>query len=488
MSASNGNSTTTASGRGWLLAATLVALVGLGAAGYLSQLHWALHNVPGHVSFCAISEGVNCDTVSISQYSVVLGVPVSTWGIVYYLVFLGLGVWGFFARRPPFPWGLLAAMSIGSVGVSVFLFLVSHLLIRAFCIMCLTLYAVNLVSALLCVFGMRKVGISPATTSAWIGLAASLGTLVYSLFFPDPNRAFLVVVGVALLLGAVALAIAGKRTGQIMFFKRIGQSVAAAFHPVWAGGAIALLTLAAVVTLPLVTPLFYPRAGDTIAGGLDDIATGRTQEGHNWIGAEHPDLVITEYSDYECPFCRRAHEEIRKLIRERKGWLRLVHVHVPLDHTCNKALRKPFHRHACDCARAAICADRQNRFWEMNDALFLRRGGLDAGGLAMLAQNMGLDTKAFRVCMDEDETEEKLQEDLNECRAVAKECRAIGKRFGTPTFTVGNRVVVGAKPMAFWVQLTDEMRKSGTTSGGACDCPDCTDPATQKQPSPHPCP
>jgi protein-disulfide isomerase len=187
--------------------------------------------------------------------------------------------------------------------------------------------------------------------------------------------------------------------------------------------------------------------------------TGHTSEGHNWIGSEDPLLTITEYSDYECPYCRRAHDIVRRVVRERKDWLRLVHVHVPLDQSCNRTLKRPFHRHACDCARAAICADRQDRFWEMNDALFLRRCGLDAGGLTVLASNLGLDTDAFRECMQNSLTETTLQKDLQECQAVAEECRSQGRGFGTPTFTIDGQVVVGLKKKSYWVRLVNKLRR-----------------------------
>jgi len=240
---------------------------------------------------------------------------------------------------------------------------------------------------------------------------------------------------------------------------RVSGDLATFFsRPVLAGGLL-LLAVGLVVAALLVTPGLYPKQPTAMAGGIEGLPTGRTAEGHNWIGAERPEVTITEYSDYECPFCRRAHNVVRQLVRQRKDWLRLVHVHVPLDQKCNRSLRRPFHRHACDCARAAICADRQDRFWEMNDALFLRRCGLDAGGLTVLAANLGLDAGAFRGCMRDPGTEKRLQQDLTECQGVAEECRSQGRGFGTPTFTVNGQVVVGLKKAGYWIQLVERLRQ-----------------------------
>ncbi|HSA23548.1 MAG TPA: vitamin K epoxide reductase family protein, partial [Myxococcota bacterium] len=117
--------------RRWSLVLMALCLVGLGAAVYLAVLHWQVHNQPGHVSFCALSEHVNCDTAAMSSYSRVAGVPVATWGILFYGLLLVLLGWGLLARRPPWPWGILSALNAASVGVSAFLGLVSHAIIQS---------------------------------------------------------------------------------------------------------------------------------------------------------------------------------------------------------------------------------------------------------------------------------------------------------------------------------------------------------------------
>jgi uncharacterized membrane protein/protein-disulfide isomerase len=396
-------------GRRWLIALVALSVVGLGVAAYLSVLHWQVYNQPGHVSFCAISEGMNCDTVALSSYSVVFGVPVSTWGILFYLLLITLGAWGLAAGRKPFPWGLVTLLCAGALGTAIFLFMVTHFVIRAVCIMCVSLYVISMANAVVCFMGLRRQGLSD-------------GGFVKKL------------------LTAVAF------DWRLVFEKR--------------ARGIALMALAAitVAAIEIVTPFMYPHEADTIAGGLEGIDHGRTPDGHEWIGAANPELVITEYSDYECPFCRRAHITVRQVVRERKDWLRLVHVQVPLDDKCNRMIKRPFHRNACDCARAAICAAEQHGFWPMNDALFLRRCGLDSGGLTVLASKLGLNADAFRTCMKDHRTEQLLQTDISECLSVAKECSQMGRRFGTPTFTVGDKVVVGAKKKDFWVDLLNKQR------------------------------
>ena len=445
-------------GRGLLLAVVLVSLVGLGASIYLSVLHWQVHNQPGHESFCAVSESVNCDTVALSRFSVIFDVPVSTWGILFYLVFITLALWGFFRREPPFPWGLLWFLNAIAVGFSGFQFLVSKVIIHSFCIMCIVLCAVNLLAAIFCVLGQKKNGLSAVGTSAFPVGTLWAASVIFVNWGWEHGSKLSVWISAVLFVACTVLSIVGRKSYKKAHMGWLGD-LGVVFKRRLVGGGLSVVLVGVVVALLIVTPKMYPKVDDVIADVTEDIGTGRTAEGHNWIGAEEPEVVIVEYSDYECPFCRKAHEILRQIVREQKDCLRLVHVHVPLDHSCNPMLRKPFHKHACDCARAAICADRQDRFWVMNDALFVRRCGMGAGGLAMLAEKLGLDVQEFRNCMKQQETEDILQEDLAECRDVADECRRMGRRFGTPTFIVGNEVISGLKKREFWLRLLERQKR-----------------------------
>jgi len=436
-----------------------LALLGLATAVYLSVLHWQVHNVPGHVSFCALSEKVNCDTVALSPQSWLLGVPVSTWAALYYLLFACLLAWGWLLRRPPFPRHLLAAMQGPALGLSVYLALVSELEIKALCIMCMTCYGVNLLLALL-TSAWARVGDKRTwlVAAGWQLFVALLAAVLFSAAYPEhAGSALLLALQGLLLLAAALLFFLAGRQRLVTWLRHVAGQLAALFRPLWAG---ALLLLAGGVLSAgawLSGDLLYKSVERVMAGGTEDISSGHTEHGHPWIGAARPRLVVKEYSDYQCPFCRKAHLAIRQVVRERKDWLRLVHVQVPLDNKCNPMLKRPFHRHACRCALAAICADEQGAFWKMNDLLFAVRCNLDATTPERLAAELGLDGRRFRRCLAGEQARARLSADLAECRSVAQECREAGRKFGTPTFVVGKRVVVGAKPADFWRKLVDEL-------------------------------
>lgn len=444
------------SASGWLLALGFLALLGLSDTIYLSVLHWQVHNLPGHVSFCAVNEEVNCDTVALSAYSQVAGVPVSTMGGLVYLGLLVLVVWGLLARRSSFPFGLASSVCGMACAAAAFLFLVSELNIQSFCIMCMVLYGVNLLAALVCVLGGRKVGLPPSSLASLPLLGLLMGTVAFALESSDrlaTGWPGLVALGGGAAVGLVLLNLreAGNRWAAWAAALRAELGVLFASRGRGIGlSAAALVLLGGTVGL---TWSIYPAPRTEIAGGVADLASGRTPEGHAWIGAEHPEVTIVEYSDYECPFCGRAHESIRHIVRENKDWLRLVHVHMPLDQTCNPMLKRPFHRHSCACARAAECAGEQDAFWQMNDRLFLRRGGLDDGGLVVLAENMGLDAVAFRSCMESERSAGAIAANLAECRRLRL-------RPATPTFRLGGRVITGLKPPDWWRKMALRVRKA----------------------------
>ena len=146
--------------------------------------------------------------------------------------------------------------------------------------------------------------------------------------------------------------------------------------------------------------------------------------------------VVVEYSDYECPFCARAHEETRA-IRDSRPDVTVVRRQFPLDASCNPALSRSIHPGACELARAALCGDEQGRFAAMDDALFRnQRARLPP---IEVAREVGLDLDRFRACMRSAGTERRLQADIAD--AMRDGVRA------TPTYLVGGVAKVGQFPV-----------------------------------------
>ncbi len=461
-------------GRGWLVAFLVISAVGLGSSVDLSILHWQVHNVPGHVSFCAINDTINCDTVAMSKYSLIFGVPISVWGILFYGLLMALAIWGLLAKRAPWPWPLLSLLNAASLGLSVYLFLLSKIVIHSYCIMCISLYAVNIIAAVICLFGQRKVGLPLRAGLTWIGLAVLLPSVAMPFFFSECSQGSWGLLGGIMAAGGLLLLGANLARGLaarfVPWWEGVKQSVGVVFSRPLVGGSLSLFAVLCLVATLVAVPRLYakdkhdkdgpgvgtacddPQGGHHIAGGVVDIGHGLTEKGWHWIGAEKPEVTIFEYSDYECPFCRKAHEIVRDVVRANKAWVRLVHVQMPLDQKCNDSLPRPFHRHACDAAMGTICAAEQQAFWAMNDRMFLRRGGLGPDGLTDLAAEMGLDAERFRACMQGELAPKVLAENLAECKRL-KLVPA------TPTFRVGKRMIRGLKDQAWWSRAIGHFRR-----------------------------
>jgi protein-disulfide isomerase len=176
--------------------------------------------------------------------------------------------------------------------------------------------------------------------------------------------------------------------------------------------------------------------------------------GGHFLGALQPVVTVTEFSDYQCPFCRQAHAEIRALLERFPTRLRLVHRHYPLDQACNSSIKSRMHESACFAAMVAECAGRQDRFWQANDYLFAEARSLHARSNAELARDIGLDAVALEKCLHEQGP-----------RAVGLDVDE-GNRLqiqGTPTLLIEGKTHMG--PLPPWVKERLESASAGVDSG-----------------------
>jgi len=358
-----------------------LALAGLGVSAELTRIHVETHTNPAFRSFCALSSRVNCETVAASPWSVFLGLPVSVWGLFAYGLVAGLAGWGLVRRRPHAAWpcGLLFVLGVAMSTVSVVLGAISVLYIESLCVLCLGSYVLN--------FAILGVGLAACRRARAAGhrpLSADLHGLT-------ARPAATAALGLAA-LGTVA-------------------AVRAAVPPYWE------------------SKLDLPYAG---------LPTGHTADGHPWIGSTRPDVVLVEFSDYQCPHCGRRHEELRRLVQQAAGRLQVVHRHLPLDQACHPDVDRPFHRWSCRYAEFAACADEQGQFWAANDFLFQqgrRRERIEPRDVVAAA---GLDERRFAECLESGRGRRVVAADI-------EAARALGIR-GTPTFLLDGRPYPGRLP------------------------------------------
>lgn len=123
---------------------------------------------------------------------------------------------------------------------------------------------------------------------------------------------------------------------------------------------------------------------------------------------------IVEYSDLECPFCKRFHQTMNRIYQDynddQVAW---VYRHFPLEQLHSKATAEA---HATECA-ASLGGN--EAFWNFTDKVFEvtpSNNGLDLDQLPEIAAEVGLDQTAFSDCQESNQFAEQVQEDLQDAR------------------------------------------------------------------------
>ncbi len=124
------------------------------------------------------------------------------------------------------------------------------------------------------------------------------------------------------------------------------------------------------------------------------------------------DITIVEYSDTECPFCKRFHPTMQQVVEEYAGQVRWAYKHFPLA---------SLHRKAKKEAMATECAAEQGKFWEYINLLFETtpsNDGLADEELYNMAATVGLDEGQFTECLDSEKYSNKVEAELAEAQAL----------------------------------------------------------------------
>ena len=162
-------------------------------------------------------------------------------------------------------------------------------------------------------------------------------------------------------------------------------------------------------------------------------------EGFHSLGPADAPITIVEFSDFQCPYCRRWHHETYEpLLASYPGQIRIVYRHLPLV---------SIHPDAFSAAEAAMCAGDQNVFWQFHDKLFSSES-LGNAVYEQYARELSLDIPAFVDCL----TEHKFQEEI---QADSDFAVNLGVR-STPTFFVNGLAIVGAQPLDVFKQVIDK--------------------------------
>jgi protein-disulfide isomerase len=186
---------------------------------------------------------------------------------------------------------------------------------------------------------------------------------------------------------------------------------------------------------------------------------GISLDGVPFKGDPGAKVTIVEFTDYECPFCARHHNQtLPHLLRDyiESGKVRYYLREFPL---------KSLHPHAEKAAEAALCALDQRSYWQMHDTLFANQKNLSELALLEYAREQGLEVDEFGSCLRSGKHAARVDEDLQTGAAAGVT--------GTPSFFLGRtdttdkskfRATVflqGAQPYALFKNSIEELLADG---------------------------
>jgi protein-disulfide isomerase len=161
-------------------------------------------------------------------------------------------------------------------------------------------------------------------------------------------------------------------------------------------------------------------------------------DGQPFLGPENAPIIIVEFSDYNCGYCRKWHlETFQSLLDAYPGKIRFVYRDFPI-----------LSEESFNAAVAAQCAYEQGAFWGFHDALFTRSEPKGLDTYLLFAQELGLDIQRFEVCLESDRAVEEVLQD-------AQFASDIGVN-GTPTFFINGIPLVGAQPIENFMTIMDQ--------------------------------
>ena len=398
---------------------TGLAAVGVALSAYLTTSHLSYLR-SGLPSACNVSDTLNCDTVNSSPWAELWGVPVSHLATLFYLGVLILSLLGrrggWLADRIH---GYLLVGAIGGGVFSAYLAGVAVFKIRALCLFCLGLDAVNL--------------------------------LLLAVLLPDAWNA---------LQALRSAPTAGDRPVWVVDLRRLWRSPAAvllALFVLFAGGSswflrsklaelhareAARTASPAPAALPAVSSSGAPSAEPAKPEPRIDLDSQTAPT----LGSPAAKVTIVEISDFECPFCQRASGTIKELLAAYPGQLRVVFRHFPLDQACNPLLKRPVHENACAAARAAVCAAARGQFWPLAEKLFA--GNTDPEDLLAVRRELHLADAEQTACAQKPATAAVVAADIAACMKAGITA--------VPVFLINGRPLRGARPLAEFRRIIDE--------------------------------
>lgn len=163
---------------------------------------------------------------------------------------------------------------------------------------------------------------------------------------------------------------------------------------------------------------------ELMSRGPASITYGLDTRGRPFKGNPEAPITIVEFSDYQCPNCKRAASLMDKMLAEHPDMVKVYYMDFPINRSGISRV----------IAHGGVCAAAQGRFWQYHDLAFERQERLQKSTPAQLALELELDKPRFNACMQDSSTHAKVE-------ASYQQARRLGIT-DTPTVFVDNRPFV----------------------------------------------
>jgi len=358
---------------GWFV--IILAAAGLGICLYLYSLHVAL--LMGEIKsgpLCGADGGLGCQSVASGPYSSLLGLPLATWGAIFYSALALLGIGGVIFWRDSGRVFLRWAFCLAVLGFAFDLYLAYTMVFRiqAVCWLCVSTYVINFVIILMLVKSVWQEPKPRAPLRAiFPGTKDAQGI---DLYYRNAIK--------GLLIGGILLASVVGVAGSQFLSKSLTGDDRARLEKL--KGQLSKQKLKAVVA-----------------------------DNRPVMGSDDGPVTVVEFSDFLCPYCAKASKYLKLAEAGNHDTARFIFRHYPLDSSCNRGVSSTIHPGACLLAEGSVCAHEQNRFWEYHDIAFETKGKISQPVVMDIASEIGLDLSEFKSCLNSGRGLKVVREDIN---------------------------------------------------------------------------
>ena len=196
------------------------------------------------------------------------------------------------------------------------------------------------------------------------------------------------------------------------------------------------------LNLPSILLSFQPEEDETSFLRVEGVSS----DDDPFLGSPEAPITIIEFSDFECPFCKRFFDGTLKDIITNyvdTGKVKYVLRDFPLS---------GIHPNAEIAAEAANCANEQDKYWEFHDLLFENQEDWVSGNTTVefkkYSSSLGLNGAQFDLCLENRKYVDEILKDMQDGFDAGVQ--------GTPTFYINGVKVVGAQVYSVFKQVIDE--------------------------------